>query len=917
MPSQTYPHPEEARSAVSKDARTDVQPIAGPVRTTCPYCGVGCGLTVAADGTIAGDPEHPANRGRLCSKGAALAETLGPDGRLLRPQIAGRQAGWDEALDLIAGTFARTIAEHGPDAVALYVSGQFLTEDYYVANKLMKGFIGTANIDTNSRLCMASSVAGHVRAFGEDIVPGCYDDIEAADLVVLVGSNAAWCHPVLYQRLAGAKEARGTRVVVIDPRRTATCDIAELHLAIRPGSDVAVFAGLLVHLADTGAYDREFVASHTAGFAAALDAARKAAPSLTDTARLADVAPGDLARYYDWFAATERTVTLYSQGVNQSSAGTDKVNAILNCHLATGRIGRPGMGPFSLTGQPNAMGGREVGGLANQLAAHMSFDRPEDIDRVRRFWNAPNMATRPGLKAVDLFEAMLDGRVKALWVMGTNPAASMPRAGRAREALAACPFVAVSDCWPTDTTAFADVVLPALGWGEKDGTVTNSERCISRQRRFRPPPGEARADWWMLAEVARRMGWGAAFPYHRPADIFREHAALSGFENAGAPRRVFDIGALAHLSEAEYERLSPTRWPLPREAASPGGRLFAGGGFPTPDGKARLVPTQYRPPAVMTNEERPLLLNTGRLRDQWHTMTRTGRLPRLMAHQRGPLLDIHPEDAPRLGLVDGGFARVKSPHGETVLPVRLSPEQRRGEVFAPMHWTDAFTSAGPIGRIVGAATDPVSGQPELKATPVRVSPVAPLWRGLVLRHSDRIPDGPYYWARVPLPRGHAFDLAGWTPLPSGRGTENWITRLLGAPPAPELVIYADPARGTFRYGSLVDGRLDACLFLARNAAGLPPRDALVPLLGTEIAAETRDHLLSGQTAGSYPGEAGRTICACFGVGLRTLHQTITDQRLTSVGEIGGALRAGTNCGSCIPELKAVLHDVATGATLTA
>jgi assimilatory nitrate reductase catalytic subunit len=906
-------------------------------RTTCPYCGVGCGLRVAADGTIAGDPHHPANRGLLCSKGAALAETLDDRGRLLYPEIGGARAGWDEALDLVAGMFARAIDAHGPEAVALYVSGQFLTEDYYVANKLMKGFIGSANIDTNSRLCMAASVAGHARAFGEDVVPGVYEDIETADLVVLVGSNAAWCHPVLYRRLAAAREAHDTKVVVIDPRRTATCDIADLHLAIRPGTDVALFAALLLYLVESGVCDRDFIGARTSGFVAAVAAARTAVPNLAEAARIADVAADDLARFFAWFAATERTVTLYSQGVNQSSAGTDKVNAIINCHLATGRIGRPGMGPLSLTGQPNAMGGREVGGLANQLAAHMGFADAADIDRVRRFWGAPNLATRPGLKAVDLFEAARDGRVQALWVLGTNPAASMPRAALVRAALAACPFVVVSDCWPTDTTRFAAVVLPAAGWSEKDGTVTNSERRISRQRAFRAPPGEARPDWWMLTEMARRMGWEAAFPYRRPADIFREHAALSGFENDGS--RVFDIGALAGLSDDEYDRLEPVQWPLPRadrNASLPpasveaerhlmraGGprseakRVFgAGEKFPTADGRARFVPTPYRPPAAVADRHHPFLLNTGRIRDQWHTMTRTGRLARLMAHQREPLLDIHPEDAARLGVVEGGLVRVESAHGETVLPVRLAAAQRRGEVFAAMHWTDSFSSAGPIGRLVPAATDPVSGQPELKLSAVRLTPLAPLWRGLVLRRGEMLPGGAYYWARVPLSRGQAFDLAGWVPLPSGRGTERWVLDLLdAAASSAELVIYADPARGVFRYASFAEGRLAACLFLARHAAGLPPRAALAALLGEAIAPDRRANLLAGTPPGGGASDAGPTVCACFGVGLRALHEAIATRHLTSVAEIGAALRAGTNCGSCLPELHAILHQAAPGATL--
>jgi assimilatory nitrate reductase catalytic subunit len=885
----------------------------GITRTTCPYCGVGCGLRVATDGVISGDPDHPANNGRLCSKGAALGGTLAPDGRLLYPQIGGRTASWDEALDCIASSFQRTIAEHGPDAVALYVSGQFLTEDYYVANKLMKGFVGSANIDTNSRLCMASSVAGHIRAFGEDIVPGCYEDIDAADLVVAVGSNTAWCHPVLYQRLAAARDARGTKIVVIDPRHTPTCDIADLHLAIRPGTDVAVFGGLLVHLAACGACDRAWTQGFATGFGAALDTARSSAPSLAETASIADVPAADLERFYGLFAASERVVTLYSQGVNQSSSGADKVNAIVNCHLATGRLGRPGMGPFSLTGQPNAMGGREVGGLANQLAAHMSFSEPADVDRVRRFWNAPRMATRPGLKAVDLFDAALDGKIKALWILSTNPAVSMPRAERVRAALAACPFVAVSDCWSTDTTRFADVVLPAAGWGEKDGTVTNSERCISRQRGFRSPPGEARQDWWMLSEVARRIGWQWAFTYRGPADIFREHADLSAFENAEPKRRVFDIGALAELSDEAYDQLPPVRWPLPRGTPEPwsgAARLFGEGtGFATSDGRARFVPTPYRPPAVPADDQWPLVLNTGRVRDQWHTMTRTGRSPRLMAHQREPFLDIHPADAAQMRLPDDGLAHVESPHGATILPFRVSNHQRRGEVFAAMHWTDRFSSAGPIDGIIGAATDPVSGQPELKATPVRVTPVAPLWHGLLMRGSEQVPQGPYYWARVPLEAGHVFTLTGWEPLPSGRGTEIWISALLDATPAAELVIYADPARGTFRYASINGSRLEACLFLAREKSALPSRDAVSALLGARIDAEMRTRVLIGNTVGGLASDdAGRTICACFAVGLNTLHRAIARRRLTTLAEVGAVLHAGTNCGSCIPELKAILSD---------
>ena len=381
--------------------------------------------------------------------------------------------------------------------------------------------------------------------------------------------------------------------------------------------------------------------------------------------------------------------------------------------------------------------------------------------------------------AVDLFDAVLDGRIKALWILGTNPAASMPRAHRVRRALAGCPFVAVSDCWPSDTTRFANVILPAAGWGEKDGTVTNSERCISRQRAFRAPPGEARPDWWMLSEVARRMGWPGAFPYRYPSDIFREHAALSGFENDGPAARLFDIGGLADIGDAEYDSMAPAQWPILPGASRQADdkRLFGDGrGFPTKDGRARFVATPFRPPAEAPDEERwPLLLNTGRVRDQWHTMTRTGRVPRLMAHVREPLLDVNPEDAARLGLEEGGLARAESRHGTAVLRVRLSSDQRRGEVFAPMHWTDQFASAGPIDGLVGAAIDPVSGQPELKATALRVVPLMAHWRGLLLRREEVAPTGDFYWARVPLAGGHAFDLAGWQALPDGEDRKS--TRL--------------------------------------------------------------------------------------------------------------------------------------------
>jgi assimilatory nitrate reductase catalytic subunit len=922
------------------------------VRSTCPYCGVGCGVVAQPDGTIAADPLHPANRGRLCSKGAALGATLDDSGRLLHPMIGPRDASWDDALGLIAARFGQTIAKHGPDSVAFYVSGQCLTEDYYVANKLMKGFIGSANIDTNSRLCMASSVAGQVRAFGEDIVPGIYEDWDDADLVVLVGSNAAWCHPVLHQRLLAAKVAHGTQIVVIDPRRTATADAADLHLPIASGSDIALFNALLVYLNDTGMVDRRWVRNHAAGLDEAIAAATiQGVDPIEWAAEHCGIDPELLEAFFDMFARTRRVLTVFSQGVNQASVGTDKVNAIINVHLATGRIGLPGMGPFSVTGQPNAMGGREVGGLANQLAAHMDFDDPTERAALTKFWNAPALAPKPGLKAVDMFEAVAEGHIKAIWIVATNPAASMPRADKVRDALAACPFVVVSDCWRTDTTGFADVLLPAAGWGEKDGTVTNSERLISRQRAFRPAPGEARPDWWQFAEVGRRMGWAKEFAWTSAAAVFREHAALSGYANEG--RRVFDIGALASLDDPAYDALQPVRWPVPAGAVGDSGRLFAHGGFPTEDGRARVVPVTWRGrPEVGA---RTLLLNTGRVRDQWHTMTRTGLAPRLMTHTPEPLLAINPADAAAFGIEAGSLTRVATGEGSVLLRAEVTHSQRRGEIYAPMHWTDRFSSSGPVARVVGGCCDPLSGQPELKATPADVERVPTWFYGTLLRRAafplaeasggtwDAQPGGAHggclagngaplggqtrdvlgnplsgppggslaelcHWVRVPLTEGQLYRLTGLRPMPEGEALSRYAAALLGAPAGAEWLEVADPERGVYRVAALADGAVEAALFLARDLASLPPEPALIPLLGAPVPDNARGRLLAGRLYDKAAAEGPR-VCACFGVTRDAIRHAVVTHRLKTTAEIGVVLGAGTNCGSCVPELEQILRHV--------
>ncbi len=879
------------------------------VRTTCPYCGVGCGVLAKPDGhggaVIAGDPEHPANYGRLCSKGSALGETLGLSTRLLHPMMrdggAMVRTDWDKALDTVADAFTRTIAQHGPDSVAFYLSGQLLTEDYYVANKLMKGFIGSGNVDTNSRLCMASSVAGHRRAFGADTVPGTYADLDSADLIILVGSNAAWCHPVLYQRMVANKRERGAKLIVIDPRRTATAEEADLFLPVAPGMDTALFCGLLVHLADTLAMDYEYIDAHTTGLPEALARAREIAPDVMATANATGLAPADVVRFFALFTATAKTVTCFSQGVNQSAQGTDKVTTIINCHLATGRIGKPGMGPFSLTGQPNAMGGREVGGLANQLAAHMNFT-PGDIDRVGRFWRASNMARREGLKAVQMFDAIDRGEIKALWVMATNPAVSLPRAGRVREALGKLDLLVISDNVASNDTiaANAHILLPAAAWGEKDGTVTNSERRISRQRPFLAMPGEARPDWWIVTQVARRMGHAEAFDFNSPADIFREHAELSAFENDGA--RDFDIGGLAALDDGEFNALDPVQWPARIGTAKADTRFFADCKFYTPDGKEKVIAPEPPRPRADLSRDFPLRLNTGRIRDQWHTMTRTGLSPRLGAHLPEPFVEVHPDDAKSAGLHHGGFARVATPYGACVLKVSVSDGQLRGSLFAPIHWSNETASSGRVGELVTPATDPFSGQPEAKATAAQIAPVEFPYRGFALSRARLALPLETWWARAAINGGEGLLLA------TNDSPSLWRERaaaLFGADT--EIAEYVDEPRGSYRMAAFVDGRLVGCLFIG-PAEAAPQWDAVKLLFESESMGEAqRRAVLSGKSTDGL-ADPGPVICACFGVGLNVIRTALSGGVASNVEEIGKALRAGTNCGSCLPELKRIVAD---------
>jgi len=853
------------------------------VCTTCPYCGVGCGLLASADGTIKGDPDHPSNFGRLCSKGAALGETLDLEGRLLAPRIGGETVTWDNALDLVADKFSAAIRDHGPDSVAFYVSGQLLSEDYYVANKLMKGFIGSANIDTNSRLCMASTVAGHKRAFGSDTVPGNYEDLEQADVVVLTGSNLAWCHPILFQRIQAAKAARPEmKIITIDPRRTATSEASDLHLAIRSDGDTALFGGLLAEIDRRGAVDTAYLAANVNGFEQALTAAQAMDPTETG------LSPEDIQTFHDLWIGSEKVVTVFSQGVNQSVGGTDKVNAIINCHLATGRIGHPGMGPFSVTGQPNAMGGREIGGLANMLTCHLDIENPNHREVVQEAWKSPTICTTPGLKAVDLFRACETGQIKALWIMGTNPAVSMPDADAVAAAIAKVDFTVVSEVMETtDTSVLTDVQLPATAWGEKNGTVTNSERRISRQRAFLPAPDDTRPDWEIICDVAHRMGWMEAFSYAGPSEIFREYAGLS--RQAAALGSDFDISGLADITDEEYARFSPVQWPVPAQGSCTE-RFFSDGGFHHSGGKARMVPVTLAARPQTTDSA--FHLNSGRIRDQWHTMTRSGKSPRLNRHLAEPFAEIHPDDAEALGLTSGELLEIVAEPGHSIVRAVVTDGVRPGSIFVPMHWSNANAPTGRVNACIAGATDPVSGQPALKGGRVKLRRFKASWYGFAASIAPmNFPCS--YGASAQTETGWRYELAGLTVPEDWEHSARQILNLSSG----NASMMCDTARGTVRV-AIHDGLVLKGMFFASPRPVTVARDLVISRVNSKVSALTA---LAGLPMSDQP-DPGRIICACFNVGINTIRTSIRDGAVT-LTSLGKCTAAGTNCGSCKPELQ--------------
>ena len=917
-------------------------------RSTCPYCGVGCGVIIESQAGqvtgVRGDPEHPANFGRLCTKGSTLhltaTRTIALQTRLLQPQLRACRdepravVGWDTALDTAADRFARTVQTHGPDAVGFYLSGQLLTEDYYVFNKLAKGLIGTNNVDTNSRLCMSSAVAGYKQTLGADAPPACYDDLNHASTLFIAGSNTAFAHPILYRRIEDAKRANpALRTIVVDPRRTETADAADLFLPILPGTDVALFNGMLHLMLWEGWVDMAYIAAYTSGFEALKARVRDFNPK--DVAAICGIPEADLLQAARWFAGLDDAGTprkpvlsLYCQGLNQSSSGTAKNAALINLHLATGQIGKPGAGPFSLTGQPNAMGGREVGGLANLLSAHRDLNNPAHRAEVARLWNVADVPATPGKTAVEMFEAVADGEIKALWIVCTNPAQSMPDVSAVRRALEVAEFVVVQEAFATTATCqYADLLLPASTWGEKDGTVTNSERRISRVRSAVPAVGEARDDWRIAADFARRLearlrpAAASGFAYATPEAVWNEH-------RESTRGRDLDITGLSYAAL----ELGAQQWPFPEGATKGKERLYEDGVFPTDDGKARFVDTPYVKLAEPREARYPFSLNTGRLRDQWHGMSRTGTVGRLFGHVPEPSIEIHGQDMQRLALADGDLVQVTSRRGSIVLPARASDRQGMAQAFIAMHWGDEFLSgstgtgarAAGVNALTSPAFCPSSKQPELKHAAVKILKAELPWRLLCVAWLD---SDDALRARAQLRSlMQAFPFA--TCVPFGRERSGVLFRAAAHEPADEALLqriegvlglatqgvlhYGDKRRGQRRSMRVVPSGNETRLEGFLLAGDISAEAWVKPLLQDELPAQAYGRLLliPGGKAPVAVASRGKQVCSCFDVSEQQIGAALLgiagapDAQLLQLQE---QLKCGTNCGSCVPELKRTIQ----------
>ena len=911
-------------------------------RSTCPYCGVGCGVIIESEGGqiigVRGDPQHPANFGKLCTKGSTLHLTATPaitrQTRLLQPMQRLRRGhapvalGWDAALDRVAGEFGRIVREHGPDAVGFYISGQLLTEDYYVFNKLAKGLLGTNNVDTNSRLCMSSAVAGYKLTLGADAPPACYDDVNHAQCLFIVGSNAAYAHPILFRRIEAAKQKNpAMKIMVADPRRTDTAELADLYLPLLPGTDVMLFHGLLHVMLWEGWTDATYIAEHTNGFDELKALVRDCTPDLV--AQTCGIPKEDLFTAAKWFATSPATLSLYCQGLNQSSSGTAKNATLINLHLATGQIGKPGAGPFSLTGQPNAMGGREVGGLANLLSAHRDLANPAHRAEVAALWGVADVPSKPGKTAVEMFQAAADGEIKALWIACTNPAQSMPDQATVRRAMQRAEFVVVQEAFATAATCdFADILLPATTWGEKEGTVTNSERRISRVRAAVPSAGEARHDWRIAVDVARRLeaqlrpGQPTLFPYETPEAIWNEHR--------GSTRgRDLDITGLSY---AMLETEGPQFWPLREGEVTGKARLYEDGVFPTADGKARFAALPYKPVAEQRESRFPFSLTTGRLRDHWHGMTRTGTLGRLFGHVAEPCVQLNPQDMGRRSLKDGDLVHVTSHRGAIVLPAQASPTVQPTQAFIAMHWGPEYLSgrssqgeplAG-VNAITTSAYCPTSKQPELKHAAVKILKAELPWTLLSVAW---LPEATALSALTELRQlMPSFDFASCVPF--GRERTGVLFRSAAHEPPPSTLIeriesllglttdetlrYADKRRQQRRSARLQrmgdDVTLEAFLLSGDTSA----ESWIKTLLQDEQSADRYGRLLLRPGAEAPVTVVARSpqVCACFNVGEEAIRNTVArcagteNERLASLQD---QLKCGTNCGSCLPELRRLIR----------
>ena len=891
------------------------------VHSTCCYCGVGCGVIIdRRDGRITGvrgDPKHPANFGRLCGKGQTLHETVGGHGRALFPELRHdrntprARVSWDAALDHVADKFADTIKKHGPDSVAFYISGQLLTEDYYAFNKLARALVGSNNIDSNSRLCMSSAVAGYKATLGADAPPTCYEDIDHADCIVIAGSNAAWAHPVLFRRIEDAKAKNPElKIIVIDPRRTATTEIADLHLAIQPGTDVALFHGMLNALLWENLANAAYIGAHTRGYEELKTLVREYTPEFV--AETCGISSDELLTAARWFGTARAALSLYCMGLNQSSSGADKNAALINLHLATGHIGRPGAGPFSLTGQPNAMGGRETGSMANLLIGHRDLNDAADRAEVAKLWDVPAIPARPGKTAVEMFEAIGRGEIKAVWIACTNPAQSLPAQNAVRDALMNAELVVLQEAYAdTETAPYADVLLPAAAWGEKEGTVTNSERRISRVRAAIAPPGEARPDWRIVCDFAMRLerrlhGHSSArFAFDNPRQIFNEYREMTRGRNT-------DISGLGY---ATLDAKGPQQWPYAIGARQGTPRLYANGVFPIAGGRAHFAAVPYRPVAEKTDARFPVRLNTGRLRDQWHGMTRSGRVARLWAHAPEPAVALNPADLERRGLQAGDLLRLESRRGALHVIAAADAGIAPGQAFLPMHWGSRYLSGAGINALTLPVTDPRSFQPELKHCAIRLVKAALPWR-LVAFGTPRDGDALAQLARVQawLPR---FEFASCALTADAGGV--LLRAAAGAAPAADVLEtlhalfeldgddvlrYADPARGNTRRIRLDGERVTAVCLTGDGSS----ESWLREFHAQGLPAATLGAMLLSPSARAPAGAAsrGRIICSCHGVGETAIVDALQGAAGDATARLGSAqqqLLCGTQCGSCLPELR--------------